>query len=128
MRQAEAGPVGCKWADGWHEYLGSADKAAHPYAAPLVSSRLSNLPPTLILTAEDDMLRDESLCYARRLRAAGVAVVIFLIVASILGFLAKQEIWAGTHGEDAEVAPVGVLDPKNQAKTRRAKAKQGVAG
>ena len=35
LRSAEAGAVGCPWADGWHAYLGSPDKAAHPYAAPL---------------------------------------------------------------------------------------------
>lgn len=74
MRQAEAGPVGCKWADGWHAYLGTPDKAAHPYAAPLASSRLAGLAPALILTAEDDLLRDESLAYARRLSASGVTV------------------------------------------------------
>jgi acetyl esterase len=74
MRQAEAGPVGCKWADGWHEYLGSADKAAHPYAVPPMSSRFAGLAPALVLTANDDVLRDESLSYARRLREAGVAV------------------------------------------------------
>lgn len=74
MRKAEAGPVGCKWADGWHEYLGTPDKAAHPYAAPMSSSRLAGLAPALVLTAEDDLLRDESLSYAHRLRASGVTV------------------------------------------------------
>jgi acetyl esterase/lipase len=74
IRQAEAGPVGCKWADGWHQYLGSADKAAHPYAAPLGSSRLAGVAPALVLTAQDDPMRDESLSYARRLRESGVAV------------------------------------------------------
>ncbi len=74
MRQAEAGPVGCKWADGWHEYLGSAEKAAHPYASPLGSSRLAGLAPALVLTAEDDLLRDEAVTYARQLRDAGVTV------------------------------------------------------
>jgi acetyl esterase len=74
MRQAEAGPVGCKWADGWHAYLGTPDKAAHPYAAPMASSRLAGLAPALVLTAEDDLLRDESLAYAQRLRASGVTV------------------------------------------------------
>jgi acetyl esterase len=74
MRDAAAGPVGCKWADGWHDYLGSADKAAHPYASPLMSSRLAGLAPALMLTAEDDLLRDECLSYAARLRAADVAV------------------------------------------------------
>jgi acetyl esterase len=74
VRSAEAGPVGCKWADGWHEYLGSPEQACHPYAAPMMSSRLAGLPPALILTAEDDLLRDETLCYAQRLRAAGVSI------------------------------------------------------
>ena len=74
MRRAEAGPVGCKWADGWHQYLGSADRASHPYASPLVSSRLAGLPPALVMTADDDLMRDEALCYAHRLRAAGVPV------------------------------------------------------
>lgn len=75
VRKAEAGPVGCKWADGWHRYLGSADKASHPYAAPLGSSRLASVAPALVLTAEDDPMRDESLGYARRLRSAGVPVM-----------------------------------------------------
>jgi len=74
IRQAEAGPVGCKWADGWHDYLGSADKASHPYASPLGASRLAGLAPALVVTAEDDPMRDESLSYARRLRECGVFV------------------------------------------------------
>jgi acetyl esterase/lipase len=69
---AAAGPVGCRWADGWHQYLGTADKASHPYAAPLGSSRLIGVAPALILTAEDDPMRDEAVSYAARLRKAGV--------------------------------------------------------
>lgn len=74
VRQADAGPAGCKWADGWQSYLGSPDKASHPYAAPSSSSRLGGLPPALIVTANDDPMHDESLVYAERLRKAGVAV------------------------------------------------------
>ncbi len=74
LRSADAGAVGCPWADGWHAYLGSPDKAAHPYAAPLSASRLAGVAPALLLSAEDDPLRDESETYARRLRAAGVRV------------------------------------------------------
>ena len=81
MREADAGPVGCKWADGWHQYLGSAEKAAHPYASPLGSSRLAGLSPALILTAEDDLLRDESLSYGQRLRQAGVRVETYVLPA-----------------------------------------------
>jgi len=81
VRQANAGPSGCQWADGWHQYLGSADKAAHPYAAPVNSSRLSGVAPALIITAQDDLLRDESLRYAQRLRESGVAVCEHVLVA-----------------------------------------------
>jgi acetyl esterase/lipase len=74
VRAGEAGPAGCLWANGWQQYLGSAEKAGHPYASPLQSSRLSGLAPALIITAEDDLLRDESLSYGQRLRDAGVPV------------------------------------------------------
>jgi acetyl esterase/lipase len=81
VRLAQAGPVGCKWADGWHQYLGTADKACHPYAAPLGSSRLGGLAPALIITADDDPMRDESLAYAKRLRASAVPVQEFVLPA-----------------------------------------------
>lgn len=74
VRGADAGPAGCRWADGWQRYLGSPQTAAHPYAAPSQSSRLSGLPPALVVTAEDDPMRDESLSYAARLQESGVEV------------------------------------------------------
>src|SRR5262249_38652852 len=74
LRSALVGAAGCPWADGWHAYLGSPDKAAHPYAAPLGTTRLGGVAPALILTAQDDPLRDESEAYVRQLRKAGVRV------------------------------------------------------
>ena len=74
VREAKAGPADCLWADGWHKYLGSPAKAAHPYASPIVSSRLAGVAPALLVSAEDDLLRDETLNYARRLRESGVPV------------------------------------------------------
>jgi acetyl esterase len=74
VREAKAGPAGCQWADGWHQYLGSAARAAHPYVSPVGASRLSSLAPALLITAEDDLLRDETATYARKLRDSGVAV------------------------------------------------------
>lgn len=81
MREAKAGPAGCQWADGWHQYLGSAAKAAHPYASPIGSSRLAGVAPALLVTAEDDLLRDETLNYARRLQESGVSVRAYLLSA-----------------------------------------------
>lgn len=74
IRRADAGPAGCKWADGWQRYLGSPETAAHPYAAPSQASRLAGLPPALVVTAQDDPMRDETLSYAVRLRESGVPV------------------------------------------------------
>lgn len=53
-------------------YLPNAADRTHPYASPLQSSRLKNLPPALILSAEDDPLRDEAEQYAAKLISSGV--------------------------------------------------------
>jgi ubiquinol-cytochrome c reductase cytochrome c1 subunit len=57
--------------------------------------------------------------------AAGLSIVIFLLFATILAYLAYRNIWAEAK---REVKVTGALDPENQAKSRRAKVKQGVAG
>lgn len=49
-------------------------RAEDPYLYPLVVEDLSSLPPTLVLTAEFDPLRDEGVAYAKRLADAGVDV------------------------------------------------------
>jgi len=74
LRAAHAGPVGCKWADGWADYLGGPERAAHPYATPLNAARLAGLPPALLISAQDDPMRDEVAQYAVLLTKAGVAV------------------------------------------------------
>ena len=61
---------------------------------------------------------------ARR-HAAGIAVAVFLLFATILGYLAYQNIWAEAK---RKVRVTGALDPKNQAKSRRAKGKAGISG
>ena len=74
QRDARDGPRGCPCAEGWRAYLAEVRDAAHPYASPATSLRLRQLAPALLLTARDDPLRDETLAYAARLRAAGVPV------------------------------------------------------
>ena len=60
-----------------------------------------------------------------RRHAAGLAVSVFLLFATILGYLAYQQIW---HDAKRQVRVTGVLEPENQAKSARAKSKARVAG
>ena len=57
-------------------YLPNAADRSHPYASPLQSSRLKNLPPALILSCEDDPLRDEAEQYGAKLIACGIKTTV----------------------------------------------------
>jgi acetyl esterase len=56
----------------YRAYLPACTDRTHPYAAPLLCSRLTHLPPALIFSAENDPLRDEAETYGVRLIASGV--------------------------------------------------------
>ncbi|HET7062945.1 MAG TPA: alpha/beta hydrolase [Rudaea sp.] len=61
----------------WDAYTTDPKERAEIYASPLLASteQLKGLPPALIETAGDDVLRDEGEAYANKLDAAGVDVV-----------------------------------------------------
>jgi acetyl esterase/lipase len=63
-------------AAGYRDYLPRAIDRTHPYASPLQSSRMQGLPPALILSADDDPLRDEAELYGARLKEAGGRAVV----------------------------------------------------
>ncbi|WP_194722452.1 alpha/beta hydrolase [Noviherbaspirillum malthae] len=60
----------------YRDYLPHAVDRVHPYASPLQSSRMKHLPPALILSADDDPLRDEAEHYGAKLIAAGVPTTV----------------------------------------------------
>src|SRR5690348_11497980 len=83
---------------------------------PTVDQMAKDVAAFLVWTAEPNL---------ESRHAAGLAVVIFLLIGTILGYFAYHQIW-----DEAKrtVRVTGPLDPENQAKSRRAKAKAGVAG
>jgi len=83
---------------------------------PTVDQMAKDVAAFLVWTAEPNL---------ERRHAAGIAVAVFLLFASILAYLAYQQIW---YEAKRTVRVTGALDPENQAKSRRAKAKAGVAG
>ncbi len=58
----------------WNAYIQDKNKCKDYYAAPLLADKdaLKGLPPALIITAENDVLRDEGEKLARKLDEAGV--------------------------------------------------------
>lgn len=62
----------------WDNYLPDLNKRKEIFASPLQASveQLKDLPPALIQTAENDVLRDEGEAYARKLDEAGVPVTL----------------------------------------------------
>jgi acetyl esterase len=72
----------------WRCYLGPGGDPTNPYAAPVRSSDLAGLPPTVLVLPEYDPLRDEGLAYGDRLVAAGVPVDVVHAPGQIHGFIA----------------------------------------
>jgi len=73
----------------WDQYLPDHSKRKDPIASPLLASsdQLAGLPRALIITAENDVLRDEGEAYGRKLIEAGVEVVTTRYNATIHDFV-----------------------------------------
>jgi acetyl esterase len=73
----------------WDQYIPDCARRDEITASPLRadSEQLAGLPPALIITAEADVLRDEGEAYARKLRAAAVAVIAVRYQATIHDFV-----------------------------------------
>jgi ubiquinol-cytochrome c reductase cytochrome c1 subunit len=83
---------------------------------PTVDQMARDVSAFLVWTAEPSLGRRHS---------AGIAVVVFLLFGTILGFLAYKNVWAEAK---RKVRVTGPLEPENKAKTRRATRKAGIKG
>ncbi|WP_344733459.1 alpha/beta hydrolase [Nocardioides fonticola] len=77
----------------WQQYAADPADREHPDLAPLRSDRLWTLPPTLVVTAEHDPLRDEGERLAEMLAEHGVTVVATRYLGQIHGFWRHHDVF-----------------------------------
>jgi acetyl esterase len=70
----------------WEQYLNGTIDHSNPYAVPHSALDLAGLLPTILITAEFDVLRDGGRRYARRLQESGVEVAFQDFPGMIHGF------------------------------------------
>lgn len=76
-----------KVSDYMEMYQPDTDKRKSSYVAPLMAEDLTDQPDTLILTSENDPLRDEGEAYGTALKEAGNQVVVHRVNESVHGFI-----------------------------------------
>lgn len=82
----------------WNLYLRDEIDAKNPYASPLEARDLSGLPPTLVVTGDVDLLRDDGSVYASRLADDGVDVEYENLDGMVHAFLQFEEVEAAETG------------------------------
>jgi acetyl esterase len=88
----------------WGEYLNDPEEGSNPYASPLRAPDHRGLPPTLIITAENDPLRDEGEAYGAALAAAGVETTVSRYDGQFHSFLSFLAVLDDARTAMAEIA------------------------
>lgn len=97
----------------WQHYAASPADLDDPDLAPLLSDdeRLATLPPTLVITAEGDPLRDEGEELARRLAELGIRVTATRYLGQVHGFWRHPGVFDAADPLTAQVAGFLALHP-----------------
>lgn len=82
----------------FEQYLPGPQARNHPDFAPLHAPRLDLLPPSLIITAEHDVITEQAEEYGRKLAAADVEVRVSRHPGMIHGFLTMDVFFEGAAG------------------------------
>ncbi|WP_110239075.1 alpha/beta hydrolase [Nocardioides gilvus] len=88
----------------WQQYAASPADLRDPDLAPLLSDGLAGLPPTLVVTAEHDPVRDEGELLATRLAELGVEVVATRYLGLVHGFWRHPQVFAAAEPLTRQVA------------------------
>jgi acetyl esterase len=90
-----------KW---FFAHYAAAERWVSPDISPLRADDLRGMPPTIVVTAEYDVLRDEGEAYAHRLQEAGVLVTARRLNGVTHGFVRLHNLFTRARGELAIVA------------------------
>ena len=87
----------------WDQYLADPEDGAEVRASPMRADDLAGLPPSLVITAEFDPLRDEGETFAAKLQASGVDVRHSRYEGTIHGFFRMGAVIDAAHRLSDEV-------------------------
>jgi acetyl esterase/lipase len=95
----------------WDQYTQDQGQRSEPTASPLgaTTRQLAAMPPTLVITAEADVVRDEGEAFAGRLRAAGVPVTAVRFQGTIHDFVLLNALSGTRATRAALLLATGVL-------------------
>ena len=101
----------------WRTYAGDGDRhrelLTDPDFCPLDAPDLGTLPPTQVLVAEHDILRDEALLLAERIAGCGASVATMTYPGMIHGFWRHPAVFDAAETAYADTAAfLSSLDPQ----------------
>jgi acetyl esterase len=98
----------------WNAYLPDVAKRKDIHVSPInaTEAELQGLPPALVITDENDVLRDEGEAYGRKLLAAGVPTVVTRYDGTIHDFVMLNAISATPQTRAAIAQAIGFLREK----------------